>query len=530
MRYLTLMTFILVRTEVRLLFNQFKRTIRNPSMVSFYGVTICGAFFVSFVVAELGQLAPLLVGTFMVLEEVMDRSMVFLVIGLATLSSVVVGFFDKGPAGLLLETDEYIILPAPVQPYQIFLAKYIHRIVRKIFIIFVVILALLPLLISLNFLAIPALILVMSFITFSEVNFFLGGISSYLRIKLEQKTKSRLRYLILVVLGFAVYIPTTAEFSFFTITHLFIPSNALSMILIETTGLLSIGYQIEVGIMCLVYAFILGLLVLAILCSHDYYDEFAKTVGSVESESTYSKLIRGEIEFSSSRYKDPIAWIILKDFWSKMRTPLQFWKYIYVVIGTAFGLYFILAQPSWFPPIIIPPELSSAAIPAFLLLLLLLTQMTTIPSLLSFIEEKENVYLLKASPFRDRDIILGKYILCVIEIGLSALPVYSLLVYFFNIRGASFLISIAAPLLLIFSASGIMVGAYIPVFTNDPRTPPVPLAFAFPSINLAIGGLLIALIANFANNPYILLILPTITVGLVTLFLGLSVVALRHYR
>ena len=191
MRYLTLMTFILVRTEVRLLFNQFKRTIRNPSMVSFYGVTICGAFFVSFVVAELGQLAPLLVGTFMVLEEVMDRSMVFLVIGLATLSSVVVGFFDKGPAGLLLEIDEYIMLPAPVQPYQIFLAKYIHRIVRKIFIIFVVILALLPLLISLNFLAIPALILVMSFIAFSEVNFFLGGISSYLRIKLEQKTKSR---------------------------------------------------------------------------------------------------------------------------------------------------------------------------------------------------------------------------------------------------------------------------------------------------------------------------------------------------
>jgi hypothetical protein len=156
--------------------------------------------------------------------------------------------------------------------------------------------------------------------------------------------------------------------------------------------------------------------------------------------------------------------------------------------------------------------------------------MTTIPSLLAFVEEKENVYLLKASPFRDRDIILGKYILSVTEIGLSALPVYGLVIYFFNIRGAAFLITIAAPLILIFSASGIMVGAYIPVFTNDPRTPPVPLAFAFPSINLALGGLLMAVISIFAKDPYLLLILPGLTVGLVILFLGLSVVALEHYR
>jgi hypothetical protein len=469
-------------------------------------------------------------GSLMLIEEIIDRSMVFAVIGLASLSSVLSGYFGIGPAALLIETDEYILLPAPVKPHQLFLAKYVHRVIRKISIIAIILIAIFPLVSSVSYLFGPILILFISFIMFSEVNFILAGISAYLRIKLEERTRSKLRYLLLVILGVVVYFPTTASISYHPVSHLFIPSNALSMILIETTGILSIGYHVEVGIICLVYAFSISLLVLAILCSYDYYDEFAKLQGKEESESTYSKMIRREIEFSESRFQDPIVWIMLKDFWSKMRTPLQFWKYVYVGIGTIFALYLNLVRPFWFPPIIIPPELSSAAVPAFLLMLLLLTQMTTITSLLAFVEEKENVYLLKASPFRDRDIILGKYLLSVIEITLSALPVYGLVVYFFSIRGASFLIALAAPLILIFSASGIMVGAYIPVFTNDPRTPPVPLAFAFPSINLTIGGLLMAIIAVYAMNPIILILLPSITVGLVAFFLGLAVLALGHYR
>ena len=523
-------TFILIRTEIRMLFNQFKRTLRNPSMLAFYSITVLGAFFVSLVIAEIGRLGPMLEGTIFVLEEILDTSMVFAVFGLASLTSVLAGYFGLGPAELLVETDEYIILPAPVKPFQIFFAKYVHRVIRKSSIILVVIFALFPLLSSINFLVSPMLILILSFITFSEVNFFLGGISAYLRIKAEQKTKSRLRYLVIVILGLVVYLPTTAQFSYHPVSHLLVPSNALSMIVIETTGLLAIGYHIEVGIICLTYSFLICFLALAILCTYDYYDEFAKIVGKEDTEGTYSKIIRREIDFSDTRFKDPLVWVMLKDFWSKLRAPLQFWKYVYVIIGTSFALYLNLFRPAWFPPIIIPPELSTAAVPAFLLMLLLLTQMTTIPSLLAFVEEKENVYLLKISPFRDRDIVLGKYVLSVIEISLAALPVYGLVVYFFSIRGAAFLITLAAPLILIFSASGVMVGAYIPVFTNDPRTPPVPLAFAFPSINLALGGSLIGVIALFANNPYLLVILPGMTVCLVTLFLGLAVIALGHYR
>jgi hypothetical protein len=472
----------------------------------------------------------MLEGTLFLLKESLDRSVVFTVLGLASLSTVLAGYFGVGPAALFLESDEYVIMPSPVRPYQVFLAKYVHRIIRKVFIIALIILALYPLLGTVNFLAASLVILFAAWITFSEINFFLGGISSYIRIKIEQKTEHWLRHIILIVIAFLVYFPTTAGYSQHAISHLFIPSNAVSMIIIETTGILSIGYLVYVGVICLSFSFVICLLVLANLTNYDCYDEFSKIAGKEEAEGKYSKMIRGEVEFSETRFKDPIAWVMLKDFWSKMRTPLQFWKYVYIIIGTVFAVYLNIARPPWLRPMIIPPELSSAAIPAFLLMLILLTQMVSITSLLAFVEEKENVYLLKVSPFRDRDIILGKYLLSIIEICLAALPVYSIIMYFFSIRGAGFLISVVAPFVLIFSASGIMVGAYIPVFTNDPRTPPVPLAFAFPAINLAIGGLLVGILGGFAQDPYLLIILPSVTVGFVTLFLGLAVLALGHYR
>ena len=178
-------TFILIRTVIRMLFNQFKRTLRNPSMLAFYSITVLGAFFVSLVISEIGRLGPMLEGTLFVLEEFVDRSVVFTVIGLATISTMLAGYFGVGPAALFIESVEYVLMPSPVKPYQLFLAKYVNRIIRKVFIIAIIILALFPLLGTLNFLAASLIILIVSWITFSEVNFFLGGISSYIRNKLE---------------------------------------------------------------------------------------------------------------------------------------------------------------------------------------------------------------------------------------------------------------------------------------------------------------------------------------------------------
>ncbi|MHA2021340.1 MAG: hypothetical protein ACW96N_06470, partial [Candidatus Thorarchaeota archaeon] len=51
-------TVTLARNEVRMLWNQFKRTIRTPSMLMFYGITIIGVYFVSMIITTVLSFGP----------------------------------------------------------------------------------------------------------------------------------------------------------------------------------------------------------------------------------------------------------------------------------------------------------------------------------------------------------------------------------------------------------------------------------------------------------------------------------------
>jgi len=298
----------------------------------------------------------------------------------------------------------------------------------------------------------------------------------------------------------------------------------------ENFGIHSIGVSIVPLVLVLFVSFTISMLALANITDYDTYEVFSAQQSREEVEGTFSKRIRGQIDFSASRFNDPVIWIILKDFWSKMRTPLQFWKYMYVIFGVAFGLYINIYQPSWLVPVPIPPQYSSSITPAFLLVLILLTQMGTLPSLLAFVDEKDNIYLLRSSPFRSKDIVLSKYILSLIEISLTTIPLYLFILYFFRVQGALYLMALVGPMILVFSATGIMAGAYVPVFTNDPKNPPVPLAFSFPAINLILGGIIIWIASEFGSVNELLIILPMFTVFIVLLFISLSVQALKSYK
>jgi ABC-type transport system involved in multi-copper enzyme maturation permease subunit len=156
--------------------------------------------------------------------------------------------------------------------------------------------------------------------------------------------------------------------------------------------------------------------------------------------------------------------------------------------------------------------------------------MSSLTSLLAFVEEKDNIYLLRSSPFRSKDIVLAKYTLSILEIGVTSIPLYLFLLFFFRVPGSFYLITLGAPMILIFAATGIMAGAYVPVFTNDPNNPPVPLAFSFPAINLVLGGCVLWIASEFANTTLLVVMLPLFTVFTVLLFLSLSVHALRSYK
>jgi hypothetical protein len=300
--------------------------------------------------------------------------------------------------------------------------------------------------------------------------------------------------------------------------------------LTESTGLFSQGIYPVYGVIFIIIGFAICFLLTANITGYDYYEIFSANKGKEQTEGRFSKIIRGQIDFSESRFNDPMIWIMLKDFWSRLRSPMQIWKYVYAVVGTVFVVYLNIVRPLWFPPVIMPIGLAFAIVPAFVLMLILFVQMASVTSMLSFVDERDNVYLLKASPFTSGEIILSKYLLSLFEIIITVIPACGFLIYFIHIEGYLAVITLAAPLAILFAASGSAIGAYVPVMTNDPKTLPVPLAFSFPVINLGLGAIMVYLIATLADSILVLVVLPLYTLSLVFIFLAISIRALDTYK
>ena len=499
-------------------------------MLLFYGITFSGIYFVSSVISSFVAFAPLLSNFSGLLEETLDASMIFAATAVLSASSVVSGYFGLGPAAVLTAEDESLMMSAPIKPHQIFLSRYARRIIRKVSFLMIGVFAVLPLLISASLLFFAVISLLAILIIFLEINYFLGALSSYVRLWISRKSQSRLRHLIVVVLGAIMLLPAH-QWLLSNVSAIYVaPSNALALFLTESTGIFSQGIPSSYSVIFIMIGFFICLLLTANISGYDYYELYSASKGKEQTEGRFSRIFRGEIDFSNSKFNDPMIWIMIKDFWSRLRSPMQIWKYIYAVVGTVFVLYLNIVRPAWFPPVIVPLGLAFALVPAFILMMILFVQMGSVTSMLSFVDERDNIYLLKSSPFNPRDIILSKYLLSLFEVAVTVIPACGLLIYFIHIEGYLAVITLVAPLTILFAATGSAVGAYVPVLTNDPKTLPVPLAFSFPVINLGLGALMVYLVAIFSNSILIIVILPLYTLSLVYLFLAISVRALNTYK
>ena len=523
-------TYKLMKNEIRMLANQFKLAMTTPSMILFYGVTIFGVFFVSSVITNIVSFAPIFLSFSKLLEDTINAEMIYAASAILSASSVLSGYFGLGPAAVLTIDDENLMMSAPIKPHQIFLSRYIRRIVRKLSFLTLGVLAVIPLLVSASLLFYSTIFLLIIIIVFFETNYFLGALSSFVRLWISRKTRRRTRHLIVIVLGGLVLLPAY-PLLLSRIPILYVaPSNAFALFLIEFTGVFSQGANPFYGALFLLLGFIICLLLTANITGYEHYEVYSASRGKVEDEGKFSRVIHGEVDFSQSRFNDPMLWIMLKDFWSRLRSPMQIWKYIYAVFGTAFVVYLNVLHPQWFPSLAIPSSIAFAVVPAFILMLILFIQMASVTSMLGFVDERENVYMLKASPFRTSDIVLSKYLLSLFEVAMAIVPACGFLIYFIQIQGSISLVTLAIPLTILFTATGTAVGAYVPVFTNDPKTLPVPLAFSFPIINMGLGAIMVYLVAFYSNSVLIMIILPLYTLSLVSCFLAASARALDNYK
>ncbi len=525
-----LRTATLVKAELWMLRNQFKSALTTPSMVLFYGITFFGVFFVSLVLSSLVVFAPLIAQAGPMIEATIDRPMLFTAIGIVSATSVIGGYYGIGPAAVISEVDESVLLSSPVGPHQLFIGRYTRRIVRKISFVMMGVFSVLPLIWSANLWFTYAVALMVSLILFLESNYFLGCLSSAVRFAVQKRTRTRLHHFIPLILAGLVVVPTLPQFTESLTAAVLVPPVALSMMITELSGVFSINVAPTIVFVFVIVGFIILLLATANVTSYHHYEIYSAVKGREETEGRFSKVIKGQVDFSNTRWNDPVFWIVLKDFWTRLRSPMQIWKYIYAVVGCCFVVYLNLFQPSWFQPFLVPPSLAFAIVPAFLLMMILVVQMSSVTSMLSFADERENVYLLKASPFRTRDIVLAKYMLSLVEVSLAAAPLCGFLVYILRIEGFFSLITLAAPLAIIFTATGVTVGSYVPVLTNDPRTLPVPLAFSYPIINLGLGAVLVFLVAYLADVLLVLVALPLFTIAVTFSLLALATLALNSYK
>ncbi|MFW9794669.1 MAG: hypothetical protein ACFFEE_10230 [Candidatus Thorarchaeota archaeon] len=523
-------TFKLLKSEIRMLYNQFRQAITTPSMLLFYGITFFGILFVSSVISSLVTFTPLIGRISGLLEDTIDVWMVYAATAVVSASSVVSGYFGIGPAAILTTVDESLLMSMPVKPHQLFLSRYSRRVIRKISFIILGLLSILPLLNSAGLIFFTVATVIVIIIIFLEINYLLGAMSSYARLWISKRTSNPLRHILAIGLGLLVMLPASPWLIENFQAVLMFPSNALALSLTEFTGLFSQGVEPLWGVVLIINDFAICLLLVANLTGYEYYEVFAAIKGQEQTEGRFSKVIRGEVDFSKSRFNDPMIWIILKDFWSRLRSPMQIWKYIYAVFGTVSILILNVIRPSWFPTLEIPVGLAFAIVPAFILLMIMFVQMGSVTSMLSFADERDNVYLLKASPFRPRDIILAKYLLSLFEVAITVIPACGFLIYLLHIEGYLAIITLTAPLVLLFTATGNLIGSYVPVMTNDPQTLPVPLAFSFPIINLSLGTVMVYLVALLADTWYVLLVLPLFTLSLVFAFLSASVYSLNSYK
>ncbi|MHA1742593.1 MAG: hypothetical protein ACTSVD_10955 [Candidatus Thorarchaeota archaeon] len=525
---MTVGTIRLLANEIRMLVNYVKRTLTTTSMLVFYAVMLGGAVFVSWVLAKVGAFALVFGEAHSLLSSMLTLENVVTGMGLLLVSALVSGYAGAGPASVLQTPDEYVMMVAPVWPHQLFIARYARRLIRKAAYVILITAVLFPMLSALGVSTLAAASFLVVIVVLLETLYLASVIGFYL-MRNTRSLPLRWRACVLVVPVIVLSVLILSPPPIADIALLVVPTHLLGVVLAVEAGITSTNLPPAILYFMVILEYSILLLVTTALSDDQYYEAFTERQSRRESSSRAERIVRGDIDFSQSRFEDPMVWILMKDFWSRMRSPLQFWKYTGFAASIAVVVIMWVVFPSSLLLYSVVADFGEALIPAFVIVELLIVQMTSMSALLSFVDESDNIYLLRASPFRDMDIVLAKYLGSLFEVAVATVPILLWIVYLFPLNEILAIGSLVVPFVLLFCATGVLIGAYVPVLTNEPRNPPVPLVFSFPTINLFLGGLLGAA-ALLLRPADALIAIPSVTSGLVLFFLLMAKRALREFK
>jgi len=298
--------------------------------------------------------------------------------------------------------DIHVILPSPINPSSLFVAKLVRLIVKRTIITIVVIFAFFPFLLYFNVSSLELMNFAFSCILYS---WFLTQLECFVYFgsrslgKLHRKKLTALITPVSILTLILIFFEHRVARFFVKI----LPSTVLTEILYMCISTESI-YQKPLHLIFSIISLNLSVGIFLFLVTEYYFAHIEGFEGTIHSK--WLPLFKGKLRWSLKSFKSPAIAIALKDFWTDIRGrnfPLLAVSLIASIIIALLGprIIEISSLPGVFP-------IENKVL--IVILAMIISAVVLSPSLNSFLYEIRRMWILKTAPISPREIVYGKFL------------------------------------------------------------------------------------------------------------------------
>jgi len=448
--------FVLTRLELRLAWNSFKLRLKSRPNILLYVLILILCVVINFILHTFLNLSSrdVRLQTFssVGVEEVSPYLMIFASLTILLVSSSAKGFYGKLSTLEFRGPDLEILRSAPLEPYQVFMAKSLKVFIKRSLLTFIAELTFLtPIMTFFRMTAdrgivfLSAILLYSCFLYFVEAFTFLA---SRLAVNLmRQRTRTPLLVLPLATFPLFFYEETLNLVNYLV----FLPSTAISKIvyfsLFHSVPTSTVTYP-----MLSLLTLFFGLSMLVIALSALYYEKVETFEELVKAD--WLKFLKNKLKWSFGSRHSPVIAVFLKEFWTNLRAsdaPLIVLDYAILLFIYVLNLNIVASDSTG-------RFTASSLILAFSILLF---SFIFQPSVDVFLAEREKSWILKVAPVSIQNVVLAKYFYSLILSLMTLLPPFVGIAFLAPSPAERLILSVSSvSLLLVTNATGIYIGAH----------------------------------------------------------------------
>jgi len=492
--------FVLTRLELRLAWNSFKLRLKSRPNILLYVLILILCIVINSTLHMFLNLSPrdvrLQAFSSVGVEEISAYLMIFASLTILLVSSSAKGFYGKLSTLEFRGPDLEILRSAPLEPYQVFIAKSLKVFIKRSLLTFMAELTLLtPIMTFFGMTAdrgivfLSAILLYSCFLYFVEAFTFLASRLTLNLIRGRARTP-----LVVPLVTFPLFF---YEETLNLVNYLvFLPSTAISKIvyfsLFHSVPMSTVTYP-----MLSFLALFSGLSMLVIVLSALYYEKVETFEELVKAD--WLKFLKNKLKWSFGSRHSPVITVFLKEFWTNLRAsdaPLIVLDYAILLFIYVLNLSGVASDSTGRFP-------ASSLILAFSILLF---SFIFQPSVDVFLAERERSWILKVAPVSIQNVVLAKYLYSLILSLMTLLPPFIGIAFLAPFQAERLILSVSSvSLLLVTNATGIYIGAhYTPASLREEF--PVTGIFAYMGLISILASPIVLIPLLFLSHPIALVL------------------------